>query len=49
MDEAVGYVDAAGESWKESPGAIEWLEEMLEAARKKSRKAKAPGSKKKGR
>lgn len=46
-DEAMNYVNQAAPDWEATEGAIEWLEEADEVARKRARKAKAQ-SKSKG-
>jgi tetratricopeptide (TPR) repeat protein len=46
-DEAVLYVDQAAPEWQETDGAIDWLEEAFEAAKKRARKAKAQANKSK--
>lgn len=40
-DEAVLYVDQAAPEWHNTDGAIEWLEEAFETAKKRIRRAKA--------
>ncbi|HEY2589332.1 MAG TPA: tetratricopeptide repeat protein [Tepidisphaeraceae bacterium] len=40
-DEAVLYVDEAAPEWQATEGALDWVEDAFEAAKKRARKAKA--------